>query len=258
MFLDDNEINLKIFQEQALYHGLEVTTITNYRFITENLATLNEYDFVVLDMQMPEKNGIEIARQIRSLWDKETLPLVLMSSIHAVENKADTLLFNLQLTKPVKQSQLFRTLEHLFISRKKQRETETFIPIIEQKNLSAKILVAEDNVFNQKVALKVLERLGYSPTIVENGKEAFDATFKEEYDLIFMDVEMPIMDGIKTTENIRAAEHKLEKKPIIIAMTANAMNEDKIRCFNAGMNDFITKPITVDILDKTLIKWLPK
>lgn len=258
LFLDDNEINLNIFREQALFHGLEVETTSDYRFITENLSTLNTFDFIVLDMQMPEKDGVEIARQIRSIWDKKTLPLVLLSSIHAIENKADSLLFNLQLTKPVKQSQLFRVLEQLFIAKKDTSDNATIEPPNENKKLAAKILVAEDNIFNQKVAHKVLERLGYNPVIVENGKEAFDAIFKDDYDLVFMDVEMPIMDGITTTENIRAAEHKLAKRPIIIAMTANAMNEDKLRCFNAGMDDFITKPITIDLLDKALIKWLPK
>jgi len=256
LVLDDNETNLKIFSQQALSQGLEATTTTDTGFISRNLDTLNEFDFIVLDMQMPKKDGVDVAKEIRSKWDKASIPLVLLSSIHAIESKNDLLLFDLQLTKPVKQSQLFRSLETIFTTSSNDTifDKRAISPL--RKGPDTKILVAEDNVFNQKVSEKILERLGYKPVIVENGKEAFDAVLSNKYDVVFMDVEMPVMDGIEATINLRASEHKLEKRPVIIAMTANALAEDKEKCLNAGMDDFISKPVTIDMLNKVLKKWL--
>ncbi|MFY0696388.1 MAG: response regulator [Balneola sp.] len=256
LFLDDNPTNLKIFKEQAATHHLEIVTTTDSEYVTTHLDTLDQFDFIVLDMQMPLKDGVEVAKEIREKWDKETLPLVLLSSIHAIENKSDFQLFNLQLTKPVKQSQLFRTLEGIFSDAKTIVENKNTEPIDFEGPQTANILVAEDNIFNQKVASKILERQGFNPIIVENGKMAFDEVLTNNYDLVFMDVEMPIMDGIEATKTLRANQHKLSKRPIIIAMTANVMAEDKKKCLDAGMDDFISKPVTVDALKKMLKKWL--
>jgi len=256
LIIDDNVTNLKIFEQQGLHHGLEIVTNTDPYFVTKNLSTLDEFDFIVLDMQMPKKDGIDVAKEIRSKWPKETLPLVMLSSIHGIENKGDLELFNLHLTKPVKQSQLFKSLESLFsfseVSKKGPFNSKDLL----LKSSKAKILVVEDNLFNQKVAQKILERFGFKPSVAENGQIAFDEVMNNNYDLVFMDIQMPVMDGIEATKNLRASEHKLTKRPIIVAMTANALAEDKERCLNAGMDDFITKPITIDSIKKVLEKWL--
>lgn len=255
LILDDNITNLKIFEQQSIPHGLKIKTSTDPSFITENISKLDEFDFIVLDMQMPMKDGIEVAREIRSKWPKDTLPLVMLSSIHTIESKSDFELFDLHLTKPVKQSQLFRTLENLF---KDSKTLQTDLSVAENNLVNTskvKILIAEDNLFNQKVSGKIIERFGYQPVIVADGKTAVDAVFSEGYDIVFMDVEMPIMDGIEATRKIRASQHKLNKSPVIIAMTANALTDDRERCLEAGMDDFMTKPVTIDAVQKILEKW---
>lgn len=256
LVLDDNPTNLKIFEQQGLAHGLEVLTTTEPDYISQHLEILNQFDFIVLDMQMPKKDGIDVAKEIREVWDKKELPLVMLSSIHAIENKADLALFNLQLTKPVKQSQLFRTLDNLFSNTDQINGANVTNQLIRETPPKARILVAEDNLFNQKVSQKILERLGYEPIIAENGKVAFDEVFNNTYDIIFMDVEMPVMDGIESTKNLRASEHKLAKRPVIIAMTANALAEDKKKCLDAGMDDFVSKPVTIETINKVIKKWL--
>ena len=256
LILDDNPTNLKIFEQQGLSHGLEIDITSDPAFITKNLDSLDKYDFVILDMQMPLKDGVDVAKEIRTKWDKISLPLVLLSSIHAIEEKSELLLFNLQLTKPVKQSQLFRNLESLFKD-STQASVEISDLVEELDRISdINILVAEDNIFNQKVAEKILERLGHRPTIAENGKEAFDEVLANNYDIVFMDVEMPVLDGIEATKTIRESSYKLEKRPIIIAMTANALAEDKQMCLDAGMDDFIAKPVTIEAIDKVIKKWV--
>lgn len=258
LYLDDNKLNLQIFETLAAKQGLKVTTSSDYHFINDNIETLNRFDIVVLDMHMPDKTGEEIARQIRAVWNNKDLKLVLLCSIFDKDNGVDSSLFDALISKPIKHSLLFKNFEQLFTSSNNQNQVPKQVASTSARNLEAQILVAEDNIFNQKVALRMLERLGYAPIIVENGKEAIDAVTDNEIDIILMDVEMPIIDGVEATITIRELEHTLSKRPTIIAMTANAMNEDKIRCFKAGMDDFITKPISIDLLDKTLTKWLNK
>jgi signal transduction histidine kinase/DNA-binding response OmpR family regulator len=256
LVIDDNLTNLKIFSHQGELQGLKVETTSDPEFVIENLSTLNEYDFIVLDMQMPKKDGVEVAKEIRAKWDHSSLPLVMLSSIHALESKTDYELFDLQLTKPVKQSQLFRTLETLFTHKKNSNSNSKPNEIKKTEFSDKRILVAEDNLFNQKVSEKILERLGFKPLIVENGKAALDEIMTNPYDIVFMDVEMPIMDGLEATKTLKASKSELAKMPVIIAMTANALADDKQRCLDAGMDDFITKPVTIDTLNKVIKKWI--
>ena len=127
-------------------------------------------------------------------------------------------------------------------------------PLLANKNIS--ILVVEDNLINQKVVMKVLERLGFTADIANNGFEAVEKVQQKNYDLVFMDMEMPEMDGIEATQKIRELKDNASS-PTIIAMTANATSEDKNRCFEAGMQDFISKPITLHTTETALIKWFP-
>ncbi len=253
LVIDDNTTNLKIIHHQSKQQKLDLVTSTDPNYIINNLEKLGNFDFIILDMQMPEQDGVDLAKKIRSKWSKDKLPLVLMSSIYALNSKHHKDLFNLHLSKPVKQSQLFRELEKLFV---RDVHTTHSDPVETQEEVKPlKILVAEDNIFNQKVAFRLLEKLGYNPVIVENGLEAFNMVVKGSYDLIFMDVEMPVMDGIEATKKIMEETNN----PIpIIAMTANAMPEDKKRCMDAGMNDFVPKPITIHLLKEAIERWAPE
>lgn len=255
--LDDNLTNLDILRQQCEKHGMSVYAENDPGEILKNIDRLNEFDFGIMDMQMPETDGIEIAEAIRNKWSKTELPLVLLSSIHEVENKKHKNLFNLYLKKPVKQSQLIINLERLF-----QKNTDLNVPITSSNRMAElddnlKILLVEDNLINQKVGTKILERLGVKPDIAINGKEAVEMCMRTPYDLVFMDMEMPVMDGIQATRKLRSMSQSLPKNPRIIAMTANALQEDKERCLQAGMDDFIAKPITVYTVRKVIKKWHP-
>jgi signal transduction histidine kinase/CheY-like chemotaxis protein len=255
--LDDNATNLKIIQHQLLKANLKVTTFNNPNMLLSVMNELGSYDFGIIDMQMPEKNGVEVARQIREKYSNQELPLVLFSSIHEIESPNHKSLFELFLKKPILQTQLLNNLERLYLSDVQLKNPSA--NSINPKHLfktEFNVLVAEDNIVNQKVAFRILERFGISVDIVKNGKEAFEAEQDSGYDLIFMDMEMPIMDGLEATRKIKEIRNQHSHKPIIIAMTANAMQEDRERCFAAGMDDFIAKPITLQSIKQILVKWL--
>lgn len=253
--LDDNLTNLLVLKEQLELNSTHVDTFNDPKDILSSIDTLNTYDFGILDMQMPQFDGIKVASEIRKKWTQKDLPLVLLSSIHELENTEQRKMFDLYLTKPVKQTQLLNNLERIFIKGNKSKIIEA-----SEENLvissDTSILLVEDNLINQKVATKILERLGLKADIAQDGQHALDIIQSKEYDLVFMDMEMPVMDGLEATRNIKLIEKTLPKSPIIIAMTANALPGDRERCIEAGMDDFVSKPITVESVRLVLKKWL--
>tara|TARA_R110002096_G_scaffold170131_2_gene342185 strand:+ start:9193 stop:11943 length:2751 start_codon:yes stop_codon:yes gene_type:complete len=253
--LDDNHTNLEILTKQCESQGMAVYATSNPADILEMIPTLGTFDFGIMDMQMPETNGVEVTQQIRKKWSSIELPIILLSSIHELSDSDAKYLFNLYLTKPVKQSQLIMNLDRLFSNSKQQNGKFTSEEEAYNKVKTINVLLAEDNLINQKVAAKILERMGINPDIAINGYEAFEMTKTKAYDLIFMDMEMPIMDGLDSTIQIRAHKEILPKNPIIIAMTANAMQEDRDRCIKAGMDDFLTKPITLESVRAIVKHW---
>lgn len=253
--LDDNDTNLVILKSQCEKAGMQVETFQDPLEVLEDVEVLKEFDLGILDMQMPEKNGIQVSEVIRGKYSKGELPLILLSSIMDLGNIEDRKKFNLYLTKPVKQTHLLHNLERVLGNVEKSiksKEKSTSL-ILDRK---MKILLAEDNVINQKVASKMLERLGQACDVAGNGKEAVEMCKLITYDLVLMDMEMPEMDGLQATQAIRKSS-KENQSMIIIAMTANAMEEDKKRCLAAGMNDFISKPVKLEALHESIYKWFP-
>ncbi len=254
--LDDNPTNLLILKEQLELAKVEVSTFDKSSSFLNELEGLSEYDFGILDMQMPDFDGINVAKRIRQREEIENLPLVLLSSIHELENDEQRSMFDLYLTKPVKQTKLLTNLERLFTNNKGQaisKSSNITSDGLFEENLS--ILLVEDNLINQKVATKILERIGLNADIASDGEIAINMVQSKAYDLVFMDMEMPVMDGLDSTRGIKNIENKLGKMPVIIAMTANALPGDRERCIEAGMDDFISKPITVDSVKTILKKW---
>lgn len=254
--LDDNRTNLNIVNKQLTKFGLEVDTFDSPVEVLGMINQLEKYDFGILDMQMPTFDGIEVATKIRTKWNHKDLPLILLSSIHELENKEQKKLFELYLTKPIKQTQLVNNLERIFINtstKNRDKSGENIPEEVDQTRIS--ILIAEDNLINQKVALKILERLNLKADVADNGEIALQMVQEKDYDLVFMDMEMPIMDGIESTKKIRAIQHSLSSELRIIAMTANALMGDREKCIEAGMDDFISKPITVESMKTILKKW---
>lgn len=254
--LDDNDTNLVILKAQCEKAGMHVTTFQNPFEVDTKEHDFEGYDLGILDMHMPGKNGVQVAEGIRKSYSKSELPLVLLSSIMDINNAEKRDKFNLYLTKPVKQTLLLHNLERIFVDvvsvhRSKDKEKLNEFDL----GKKIKILLAEDNAINQKVASKMLERLGQSCDIAGNGVEALEMCMLIDYDLVFMDMEMPEMDGIQATKELIKSAHKLPKLPTIIAMTANAMEEDKKRCLEAGMHDFLAKPVKLDFMQEILSKW---
>jgi len=254
LIVDDNLTNLTILQTQLKLWKLIPITTTSAVEALKILATQSDFDLIITDMEMPELDGVCFAEEVRLKYPH--LPIGLLSSVGNESKKKYPLLFNFILNKPVKQKQL-----QTVIFKELQADSTTSIAYTKSKNIlnedfaehyPLRILLAEDNQVNQILAVKVLSKLGYKDIhVVANGLEAINKFQQSYYDVILMDVQMPQMDGLEATQLIRKAE---KQQPIIIAMTANVLSEDREACIQAGMNDFISKPVKWDDLKLCLEK----
>jgi CheY-like chemotaxis protein len=198
-------------------------------------------------------SGLDLAKEVRKRYP--SIPVILLSSIgenYRTENKV----FHSILNKPVRQHVLNRhileALQPQHHSLRREKDMLIKLPGNFSEKYPLEILIAEDNLINQKVILHILNKLGYKPVLVENGMLAVEEARQKEYDIILMDMQMPEMDGLQATRFIR---ENLEYQPTIIALTANTMAGDQEECLNAGMNDYISKPVRLEELTKKLEKW---
>jgi len=253
LLVDDNTTNRRILVLRLGSWGMVPTSAASPFAALERIKKNELFDIAIIDMQMEEMNGEMLAREIRKYRDAETLSLVALTSS---ENPPASDLFDAVLTKPAKQSQLFNALLTIFALKsalKKERVTSEFDSSLGRR-VPLRILIAEDNVVNQKLAVRMLERMGYRPDVVANGLEALDALRRLHYDLVLMDVQMPEMDGLEAARQIRR-EWKPGQRPNIIAMTANAMAGDREACIAAGMDDYVSKPIQLKDLQLAIEHW---
>jgi PAS domain S-box-containing protein len=242
LVVDDNATNREIVTRHARSWGMKPVAV---ELPSEALALVEAgepFDVAVLDMMMPEMDGLALAGQIRSRRSEQDLPLVLLTSLGRLQQAQSTGVFSAQLAKPFKASQLYNTLLRLLTAGELEEETAEVAPDEKQAMSSLRILLAEDNAMNQKVALRLLERLGYRADVVSNGLEALAALERQPYNVVLMDVQMPELDGLDTSRRI-CERWPPESRPHIIAMTANAMPEDREACLAAGMDDYVAKPI---------------
>ncbi len=257
LVVDDNATNREIVRRLAESWDMLVEVVEHP---TEALARIRRgdpFDIAVLDMSMPEMDGLELAREIRSSEELGGLPLLLLTSIGHLAEARGASAFSGQLAKPVKSSQLYDALVRVLATGPAPapppaRHEETSIPGVP----GLRLLVAEDNAVNSRLALALLEKLGYSADVVENGREALDALDGQRYDVVLMDVQMPELDGLEATRRIRERFGSGDG-PRIIAMTANAMEGDRDECLAAGMDDYLAKPIRPEELSRALTRWLP-
>ncbi|MBS1251707.1 MAG: Signal transduction histidine-protein kinase BarA [Anaerolineales bacterium] len=228
----------------------------------EALAWISQgdpFDVAILDMQMPEMDGVTLAREIRKHHDAEALPLVMLTSLGRREEGADAIQFAAHLIKPIKPSQLHNVLAGIFAGRPvRVRESAAHSEIDPEmgQRHPLRILLAEDNVVNQKVALRILERLGYRADVAADGLEALEALGRQPYDVVLMDVQMPQMDGVAATQQIREKRPQ-GRQPHIIAMTAHALSGDREKYLAAGMDDYVSKPVRVEELVAALERCRP-
>ena len=254
LVVDDNATNRKVLALQAGKWGMSPRDTES---ATEALRWLEQgeaFDLAVLDMHMPEMDGLTLAAQVRKL--RPALPLILFSSLGRREVGDTEGLFAAYLTKPLRQSHLFDSLAGLFAAGGEAPRVEATAtrPKVDEGMAHGhplRILLAEDNVVNQKLALRLLQQMGYRADLASNGVEAVEAVGRQLYDVVLMDVQMPEMDGLEASRQI-TTRWPAGQRPRIIAMTANAMQGDREMCLAAGMDDYITKPIRVHQLVQAL------
>ncbi|GAB3262075.1 hypothetical protein GCM10027347_27520 [Larkinella harenae] len=253
LVVDDNATNLAILERQFESWKLKPVLATSGEKALEILSGSLPFDLVITDMQMPGMDGIMLAEQMRERAPK--IPILLLSSIGEELKSDQRQLFVSVLTKPIRQHVLSKHVQEAL-----QRQQPVQQAPVAQKKMSTEfsasypfvLLVAEDNTINQHVIMHILQKLGYQPDLVSNGQEALEAAMQKEYELILMDMQMPVMDGLEATQLIRQS---VVKQPVIVALTANTLEGNEQACLDAGMDDFLGKPIKLEELMIKFEKW---
>jgi signal transduction histidine kinase/CheY-like chemotaxis protein len=265
--VDDNFTNRLVLSEQLSSWGVRHDMVECGKKALKMLHEANSagdpYDVLITDMQMPNMDGESLGRMIKSDTKLSATRLVMLTSIgqrgDAVRMKNNG--FSAYLTKPVKQSHLHDALAAV-ISKSMEPERLQSQPLVTRHSIrenrckNHNILLVEDNIVNQMVAKKIIEKLGFKVDVAANGKEAVDILASAVYDLVFMDVQMPVMDGLTATRHIRSG-NVLKPQIPVIAVTAHAMKGDREKCLEAGMNDYISKPFQPRDIEDIFHKWLP-
>ena len=246
LIVDDGEINRRMLRIQTERWGMIPQVFEKPAEVLSWLQGGPQVDVAILDFQMPVVDGCQLAREIHSFDKYKQLPLILLSSSLPSRAMGDSIdEFAVRLMKPIKQADLFNALStalgKIKTVTKSLRQNKIFDPSMAAR-LPLNILVAEDNIVNQKVAMGVLLQFGYQTDLVVSGKEAVEAVERQRYDLLFMDLQMPDMDGLEATRVI-CSRMSPSERPYIVAMTANAMKEDRELCLSAGMDGYLSKPI---------------
>ena len=254
LVVDDNKTNLTILKNQLEQWKVKAVLVQTAREAILALEQPEEFDLLISDMKMPEMNGIELAEIIKEKHPR--LPTILFSSLSVSSTPKIEKLFAAVLLKPVKPQELSKVIQQQF----RQKEVVSSTPVPAQEPLlmidfaekyPLRILIAEDQAVNQVLIKMLLNKLGYQPELASNGKEALQLVEQKSFNVILMDVQMPEMDGMEATRSIRLLPRP---QPIIIAVTANAMKEDRASCLDMGMDDYISKPIKPELLKEALIK----
>jgi CheY-like chemotaxis protein len=267
LIVDDNPTNCRILTVQAGKWGMLPRGANSAEQALEWLRAGECFDLAILDMQMPGMDGVMLAREIRKLPRTATMPLVLLTSMGVRANQPDIggVSFASCLTKPVKPAQLYEVLARAISGAKAAAPQKTppnvkLDPALATR-LPLRVLLCDDNTINQKVALRLLQQMGYRADLAANGLEALGALERQPYDLVFMDVMMPEMGGLEATKNIRERQQQKAKYPhykspiVIVAMTANAMQGDREKCLAAGMDDYLAKPVRPEDIRLIIERW---
>jgi len=263
LIVDDNATNRETLRHQLEGWAMHVESASTgpeaLGLLGSRARDDRSFDAVLLDMNMPEMDGIQLAAAIRQLERLGSVPLIMLSSVSALDagEDRDTAGIDAWLTKPVRQARLFDALSS-HLSRPRRTRVAADKPVAvepvasapatnDNANSDLKILMAEDNPVNQMVALGMLDELGHATTIASNGREAFELFREQDFDLVLMDCQMPVLDGFRATQLIRQWEDEEGREPtMIVAVTANALGGDRERCLAAGMDDYISKPFTLE------------
>ncbi len=253
LLVDDNHTSQNILKQQLEQWNLSPVIASSAKEAIDIVNRDNHFDLLITDMEMPRMNGISLAESIKKINPK--IAIILLNTTFEEQYKNHPGLFKSVLTKPVKHHLLYKNLARELTAVDVTEESQSSkLKVLSDvgKQFPLNILVAEDNKTNQDVALKVLKKLGYDAALAQNGEEALEMVSEGQYDIIFMDVQMPVKDGLEATRMIRLC---LSTQPVIIAMTANAIEGDRQKCLNAGMDDYMSKPFKIEELTRMIEKW---
>jgi len=249
LIVDDNATNRRILHLQTQKWGMAPREFQSPREALKQIKAGEKFDVAILDLQMPEMDGVMLAGEIRRVKAPQPLPIILLTSLGRREVGAEEVEFAAYLTKPLKPSALFDALASIFahgLISTRAEPARSPLDAQRARRHPLRILLAEDNAVNQKLALRLLEQMGYRADVASNGIEAVESVERQAYDVVLMDVQMPEMDGLDATRAIRKL--RTLAQPRIVAMTANAIQGDREMCLAAGMDDYISKPIRVNEL----------
>ena len=267
LVVDDNRTNSEILEAYLKNWQMNVAcadcAAQAFEMMNQAFDSGSPYQVAILDMNMPRMNGLQLAEKIRTDANLSQTRILLLTSSYCNVDEVESLrqrLGNLHcVSKPIRQQELFELISNVVNN---SHDFSTINPPLRQDSLEqtilnsrGKVLLAEDNPVNQDVAMAMLAKLGLEVELARNGKEALEFAFRVQYDIILMDCQMPVMDGFEATSLIRG-ECKDNAQTPIIAVTANATTEDRENCINIGMNDFISKPYTLEQLQHVISHWL--
>jgi len=263
LIVDDNEMNRRVFMEMTGAWGMKSKAVAGGNDALRELKTATAagtpYRFLLLDFNMPDLNGYDTVKIIQAEGAAENLSIILLTSAgqRGDAAKCSDMGISAYLLKPVKQADLLDAL-HLSLGHDIRKDSIITRYTVEEVRRKLRILLVEDNLVNQKLAAKILEKKGHRVVVAGNGHEAFEAISKEKFHVVLMDVQMPVMDGYTATRKIRKWEERLDtsrNRIPIIAMTAHAMKGDREKCLAAGMDDYVTKPIKPKTLFPIIEQW---
>ncbi len=266
LVVDDNATNRTILTAQLGAWGITVDVVDNAEHALAALATARatrrRYDFAILDMLMPDVDGLELARRVSADPDLAGLPMIMLSSApRLAQPLLDAVGVARWLNKPIRAAALYDSVVRLVAGADRQahdlEDAETRAAVAQPALVRGRVLVVEDNELNQLVARGMVERLGFATDVAGNGVEALEALGRRTYDVVLMDCHMPVMDGFAATERIREVERGRTRTPVV-ALTASALAADRERCLAAGMDDYVAKPIDPDALAAVLERWTPE
>ncbi|HEV2394884.1 MAG TPA: response regulator [Verrucomicrobiae bacterium] len=266
LVVDDNATNCRILSLQTRKWGVTARETQTGAQALEWLRSGERFDVAILDMQMPGMDGLSLASEIRKVPHAAAMPLILLTSMGVRPETLDSsnVSFASCLTKPIKPAQLQEVLIRAVSGAKPPPRPAVTQPKLDPtlaSRLPLRVLLCDDNAINQKVSLRLLQQMGYKADVAANGLEALAALDRQAYDLIFMDVMMPEMSGLEATGIIRQRQREKSRfpnyknSPIIVAMTANAMQGDREKCIEAGMDDYIAKPVRPEDVRGIVERW---
>jgi two-component system sensor histidine kinase/response regulator len=269
LIVDDNRTNRFVLKEDLRLWNCRFDEASGGAEAIQKLTMAKEnkdpFEIAIIDMQMPRMDGAQLGEKIKADPKLENTIMIMLTSIG---KRGDAkwmrqIGFSAYLKKPIKQDALFECLStvHAVKPGKETNNDSSLITrhsIAERLDNETRILLVEDNHINKRVALGSLKKIGYKADVAENGLEALQALEKRSYDLVLMDCQMPEMDGYEATRQIRNPDSRVTNHDVpIVAMTANAMPDDQQKCMDAGMNDYLSKPVKIDALSHMLEKWMP-